>query len=81
MIAVVQQPQPLVKRLVYAYNGLMNEAMIALGKRLESQSLRSLAREMKLQPSYLSQIRLGQRPMSERVMRFLGFEQRIVRRK
>lgn len=53
-----------------------------LEKRItKAPSLRALAREWGMSAAYLSEVRLGQRPVSDRLMAKLGIEKRVTYRK
>lgn len=59
----------------------MKEIMERLSKALESESQASVARKIGISPQYLGQVIAGDRPLSEKILAFLGYERVVTYRR
>lgn len=59
----------------------MKEIMERLSKALESESQASVARKIGISPQYLGQVIAGNRPLSEKILAFLGYERVVTYRR
>jgi len=59
----------------------MKKVLADLDKALASESQASIARKIGISPQYLGQVVAGKHPLSDKILRFLGWERYVAYRR